>query len=90
MEASPRSEGSWREDVVREKDEEDGQDVNGGTRVDSVNNDWADDAASTHTAFREERPSSKVEVEDEGDWAPNLFYAYARRVQQFSTTDHRT
>jgi hypothetical protein len=94
MEHSPQSEGSWREDVLREKDEDEGivgekdehdapeRDASegaGSMRVDSVNNDWVDDAASTHTAFREERMAGKFE--DDGDWAPNLFYAYARRVR---------
>lgn len=38
---------------------------------------WMDDAASTHTAFKKE--TSKFE--DGGEWAQNLFYAYARRVR---------
>jgi len=46
---------------------------------------WSDDAASTGTAFREENGNRSVasewfESDGNGEWAQNLFYAYARRV----------
>lgn len=86
METSPKSvEREWREDDLKEKDEDeeprDAFEVNGNAREDNTNV-WTDDAESTHTAFKEDVITSKFE--DDGDWAPNLFYAYARRVSKIS------
>ena len=82
MESSPKSvESAWREDELREKDEDeeprDAFEAGVEGREGSANG-WVDDAASTHTAFKEDVIASKFE--DDGEWAPNLFYAYARRV----------
>ena len=77
MEQSPKSmDNEWKEEDLRENEEDALEDsVNGAREV-----VWMDDAASTHTAFKEDIQASKFE--DEGEWAQNLFYAYARRVCQ--------
>jgi hypothetical protein len=75
MAESPKSvETVWRGDEAKEYEEE-ALEENGNGAREVV---WNDDAASTHTAFKEDLQTSKFE--DEGEWAPNLFYAYARRV----------
>ncbi|KIW02010.1 uncharacterized protein PV09_06516 [Verruconis gallopava] len=78
MEASPRTtlEPTAEED---RKEEEHGDVVEySGVAKDGFNAaGWTDnDAASTHTAFRDELPKSECD----GEWAQNLFYAYARRT----------
>jgi hypothetical protein len=65
-----------REDDAKEHEEEEG-DVSSLNNVVHEGAAWLDDAASTGTAFREE--TSKFE--SDGEWAQNLFYAYARRVR---------
>jgi hypothetical protein len=75
MEERPTLVFEAREDDVKEQDEEHGDtsSLDNGTRE---NGGWLDDNASTGTAFREELNK----FESEGEWAQNLFYAYARRV----------
>jgi hypothetical protein len=73
----------WREDEVLGREEADAEEQ-GEHALEGVNGArevlWSDDAASTHTAFKEEVQRTSSSFEEEGEWAQNLFYAYARRV----------